>query len=145
MAGYPQPVPRGRAALLASDADRDRAARALRRHYAAGRLEAEELERRLSVAVSARTHGDLAALFRDLPSSRGRRIARVNRALLRAHAGGYLVGNGVLIGIWELAGRGEFWPAWALVPTTGVLAWHAGATYVARRLAAERRASATSE
>jgi uncharacterized protein YcsI (UPF0317 family) len=139
MAGLPQPMPRRRALLLASDEDRDRAARSLRRHYAAGRLDAEELERRLSLAVSARTRGDLAALFADLPSDRGRRLARINRRLLRIHAAGYVVGNGTLIGIWELVGRGEFWPAWALVPTTAALVWHAGGTYFARKMAAERR------
>lgn len=122
-----------------SDAERDRAARSLRRHYAAGRLDAEELERRLAVAVSARTRADLAMLFRDLPSSRGRRMARLNRQLLRAHAAGYVAGNGVLIGIWDLTGGGEFWPAWALVPTTAAIVWHAGGTWVARRMAADRR------
>ena len=139
MAGYPQPVPRRSAMLLASDEDRDRAARALRRHFAAGRLDSAELEQRLSVAVAARTKGELASLFADLPSDRRRRIARFNRALLRAHVSGYLAGNGALIGIWELTGGGEFWPAWALVPTTGALAWHIGATWVGRRMAAERR------
>lgn len=139
MAGLPQPMSRRGAAVLASDEDRDRAARSLRRHYATGRLDAEDLERRLAYAVSARTRAELAALFRDLPSDRGRRLARINRRLLQVHTGGYLVVNGTLIGIWELVGRGEFWPAWALVPTTGALVWHFGGTYFARKVAAERR------
>ena len=139
MAGYPQPVPRRGASLLASDEERDRAARALRRHYAAGRIDEDDLESRLDVVVSARTRGELAVLFRDLPSSRGSRVARLNRQLLRAHGGGYLTVNGTLVGISELTGGGPFWPAWALVPTTGLLAWHVGGTWVARRMASERR------
>lgn len=139
MAGLPQPVPGRRGSLLASDEDRERAARSLREHYAAGRLDAQELEGRLSVAVAAHTKGELAALFRDLPSGRRRRLAHLNRRLLQAHAAGYVVGNGTLIGIWDLTGGGEFWPAWALVPTTAALVWHAGTTWVARRMAAERR------
>jgi hypothetical protein len=139
VAGVPQRVYGRRAPVLASDAERDRAARSLRRHFAAGRLESDELERRLAVAVSARTSADLSALFADLPSDRRRRAARLNRQLLRTHAAGYVAGNGILIGIWELTGSGEFWPAWALVPTTGALVWHAGTTRVARRMAVERR------
>ena len=37
-----------------------------------------------------------------------------------------MLGNGTLIGIWELTGGGPFRPAWALVPTTGMFVWHAG-------------------
>ena len=48
--------------------------------------------------------------------------------LLRAQ-GGHLLGNGTLIGIWELTGGGPFRPAWALVPTTGMFVWHAGVTW----------------
>lgn len=132
-------MPPRRESLLASDEDRERAARSLQRHYAAGRLDAQELERRLSVAVAARTKGELGGLFGDLPSDRRRRAARLNRQLLRAHAAGYVVANGALIGIWDLTGGGEFWPAWALIPSTAALAWHGGATWVARQMAAERR------
>jgi hypothetical protein len=141
MAGVPQRVPPAGAPRLASDAERDRAARSLRRHYAAGRLDLDELERRLARAVEARTSQELRALFFDLPSSRLRRLDRANRVALRAHAAGYAAGNGVLIGVWALTGGGDFWPAWGLVPTTGLLAWHAGGTYVARRVFRTRSAS----
>jgi hypothetical protein len=138
MGGVPQRVPRAGAEILASDADRDRAARALRRHYAAGRLGTEELEQRLAGTVAARTRDELASLFRDLPSERGRsalrRMDEANRVALRAHVTGFVAGNGALIGIWSLTGGGEFWPAWALVPTTGLLSWHLGWTWVARRV-----------
>ena len=133
MAGYSQPIPR-RPPPLASDHERERAVRALRRHFAApAGSKREELERRLSLAVSARTRADLAGLFRDLPGSRGRQIARVNRVLLRPHGTSHVLGNGTLIGIWELTGGGPFRPAWALVPTTGIVVWHAGVTWAGRR------------
>ena len=51
----------------ASDADRERALRALRRHYAAGRLDAAELEERVDQAARARYRAELRALFTDLP------------------------------------------------------------------------------
>jgi hypothetical protein len=39
----------------------------LREHGAAGRLDMDELEQRIGAAYSARTHGELGALVRDLP------------------------------------------------------------------------------
>jgi len=53
--------------LRASDADRDRVADALREHYAAGRLSADELDERLTTALSARTLGELNQVLTDLP------------------------------------------------------------------------------
>src|SRR5215470_6350316 len=53
--------------LRASDADRDRVADALREHYAAGRLSADELGERLTTALSARTLGELNGVLTDLP------------------------------------------------------------------------------
>ena len=53
--------------LRASDADRDRVADALREHYAAGRLSADELDERLTTALNARTLGELNGVLTDLP------------------------------------------------------------------------------
>jgi hypothetical protein len=50
-----------------SDADRDRAIAELSEHFQAGRLTADEHEERMSRALQARTAGDLAELFTDLP------------------------------------------------------------------------------
>jgi hypothetical protein len=61
-----------RAAIRASDADRERAAEHLRQAAAEGRLHTEELEQRLESAFSARTYGQLNSLVADLP---GRRLA----------------------------------------------------------------------
>ena len=49
------------------DAERESAVTALGEHYAAGRLTKEEYDERTDVAWSARTSGDLAPLFTDLP------------------------------------------------------------------------------
>lgn len=53
--------------LRCGDADRDRAAEGLRRHYGEGRLSAEEFSDRMDAAYAARTFGDLDALTADLP------------------------------------------------------------------------------
>ena len=53
--------------IRASDADRDRIAARLREHFAEGRLTQDELEERLSIALSAKTLGDLRAVMTDLP------------------------------------------------------------------------------
>jgi hypothetical protein len=65
----------------ASDAERDRAADALRRHHGDGRLSTDELEERIGRAYAATTRGDLDQLFADLPRLRspegyGRRPSR---------------------------------------------------------------------
>ena len=54
----------------ASDAERDRAADALRRHHVDGRLSTDELEERTGRAYAATTLGDLDQLFADLPRLR---------------------------------------------------------------------------
>ncbi len=69
-----------RAALRASDADRDNVAERLRKAAVEGRLDTDELEERLETALSARTYGQLEPLLRDLPSRRRPRSAR-SRAL----------------------------------------------------------------
>jgi hypothetical protein len=50
-----------------SDADRDRVAALLRDHYAEGRLSSDELDERLSAALSAKTSGELRRVLADLP------------------------------------------------------------------------------
>ncbi|AXE39818.1 hypothetical protein JS278_02682 [Acidipropionibacterium virtanenii] len=50
------------------DAERDAAVEALRDHHVAGRLTPEEFDERMAAALSARTRGDLAPLFDDLPA-----------------------------------------------------------------------------
>src|SRR5206468_4193993 len=76
--------------VRASDADRERAVAALKRHYAAGRLETEELERRVTRAYAAGWRGELRSLQRDLPVTFDRtrvtsKIDRMQQAVYRAH------------------------------------------------------------
>jgi Domain of unknown function (DUF1707) len=55
--------------VRASDADRQQVAEALRSHFAAGRLQADDLEQRVQIALAATTIADLQALTDDLPAS----------------------------------------------------------------------------
>jgi hypothetical protein len=55
-------------AMRASDTDRDLVVELLGAHHEAGRLSLEEFDSRLSRALSARTHGELQAIMRDLPA-----------------------------------------------------------------------------
>jgi len=75
MDDFSAPVPRTTAAsgpggLRIGDAERERAATAIGEHYAAGRLDREEFDDRLTRAYAARTGADLAPLFADLPEPR---------------------------------------------------------------------------
>ncbi len=53
--------------IRVSDADRERVADRLREHFAQGRLSTEELDERISAALSAKTFGDLRRIMADLP------------------------------------------------------------------------------
>jgi hypothetical protein len=53
--------------VRASDADRDATVASLRDHAGSGRLDADELDERLEVALRATTLGELRALVSDLP------------------------------------------------------------------------------
>ena len=65
----------------ASDAERDRAADALRQHHADGRLSTDELEERTGRAYAATTLADLDQLFADLPQLRSPEGERRSRRL----------------------------------------------------------------
>src|SRR3954466_16350142 len=143
---YHRPTPSGM--VRASDDDRERVVSALRQHYAAGRLEADELEERVERATRAQWRSDLRALTFDLPSDirarSARAWARVDAAMLRMHAGAYATVNGAMVGIWALTGGGEFWPAWTLVPWGMALGAHAyGSRSLRRALGSPRRRQLT--
>jgi hypothetical protein len=61
----------GGAGLRASHDDRDRTVEVLRVAAGDGRITAEELDERVSAALTARTYGELAALISDLPAAPG--------------------------------------------------------------------------
>jgi len=80
MTGDAVPVDRGgdaaaRKELRASHEDRDEVVEQLRVAAGNGRLTADELDKRLDAALTARTYGELAALTADLPGSPGSGIA----------------------------------------------------------------------
>jgi len=50
-----------------SDADRERVTAKLRESFAEGRLTSDELEERITAALSAKTYGDLRRVTADLP------------------------------------------------------------------------------
>jgi DUF1707 SHOCT-like domain/2TM domain len=109
-------TPHQRDQIRPSEHARRRAGAALREHYADGRLDDVELERRVELAYAARSRGELKALFRDLPwdpRSRDRYEGfwRFQRNLFRAHGVTYVGINALLVGIWAATGQGGFWPA----------------------------------
>lgn len=57
--------------LRLGDAERESAMEVLSEHYALGRLTKEEFDERSDAVWSARTQGDLAPLFADLPAAQG--------------------------------------------------------------------------
>jgi Domain of unknown function (DUF1707) len=94
--------------VLASDAEREQVAEALRTHAAAGRLDPDELDERLGRAFAARTRADLTPLVADLPTPtpRPRReIPRIPPVIPLAI---------LLVAIWALTGAGYFWPVWPI-------------------------------
>jgi DUF1707 SHOCT-like domain len=107
-------------ALRASDADRERVARILGEHGAAGRLTPEELDERLDAAYAARAHGELDRLLDDLPGPPAPRVPDRTREVARAHlahrAGLSVIACLVCVGIWAAAGAsGSFWPIWVIL------------------------------
>jgi hypothetical protein len=99
--------------LRASDTDREEAVTLLREHAASGRLDVEELEQRVSAAYEARTHGELAALQRDLPRARPA-SSRPARRPASHEWSVFLQVNALLVAIWAVSGAGYFWPAWVI-------------------------------
>ncbi|HLH59084.1 MAG TPA: DUF1707 domain-containing protein [Streptosporangiaceae bacterium] len=66
MSGPGDGIPGGRRSLL-GDADRERLVALLREHYAAGRLDLEDLRRRVGVVLAAADAGQAAVAVADLP------------------------------------------------------------------------------
>ena len=97
--------------LLASDAERERVADALRTHAATGRLDPEELEQRLETAFAARTRADLLPLVADLPAPRPARPRRPRTVPRVAPVIPLAI---LLVAIWALTGAGYFWPMWPI-------------------------------
>jgi hypothetical protein len=108
-----------------SDEQRERVARELRDHFAAGRLDQEELDERVQQAYGARTAGQLGALVADLPrlpvspqqqkAELATRRSELQRQMLQ-QAGGGLVPFAICTAIWVANGaQGTFWPIFVAI------------------------------
>jgi hypothetical protein len=135
--------------VRASDADRERAVASLKRHYAAGRIGTDELERRVKRAYAAEWRGELRSLLRDLPFELpvdrkrvARGVDRLQQGFYRAHFACFAAFNTGAVSIWAWSGGHDFWPAFTIIPGGALLAWHRkGSRQLHRRLErAPRRA-----
>jgi hypothetical protein len=94
--------------MRASDTEREAVAAQLRDHAAAGRLDPDELDERLTRALAARTQEELVPLTADLPGPvepPRRELPAIPPVIPIAV---------LLIAIWALAGMGYFWPMWPI-------------------------------
>jgi hypothetical protein len=109
------------AALRASDADRDAVAERLRAAAVEGRLDPDELDQRVHVALRARTYGQLQQLLDDLPDAprswRGRPRATtrptMTAVVLAVRLLAFLVVATVVIALMVLAAA--WWMLWVVV------------------------------
>ena len=107
--------------LRVSDAEREETADRLRAAAGEGRLDAEELDERLTRAFAALTRSDLSALTADLPPAAEPAAPLAPLAPERHPVGAKLlqlaVPNVICIAVWAATGAGTFWPIWVLVGT----------------------------
>ncbi|MEU6135966.1 DUF1707 domain-containing protein [Nocardioides sp. NPDC047086] len=103
------------AATRVGDLERETARTRLVEAYAAGRIDAPELESRAEAVWSAARVADLAAVVDDLgedPAPPGAADSRFVRDLLV-----FLTCGAIAVLAWHLTGPGFFWPVWVLVYT----------------------------
>ncbi len=116
-----------RAALRASDADREQIVSALRQHHTEGRLTVDEFTERMHHAFSAKTFGELDLLTRDLPpvvpplpEPHRPDQAMVAQRRFYQHLLSYALTNAFLVATWALGSIATghllfFWPLWTLL------------------------------
>jgi len=102
---------------LVADADRGRAADALRTHFDSGRLTLDEFEERLAEVNKARTAGDLECAFRQLPRREPPVSLRPRDIRWGSMVAQYALVNAICILVWAFSGGGDFWPKWVLLFT----------------------------
>jgi Flp pilus assembly protein TadB len=109
--------------LRVSDAERNEVADKLSRHFAEGRLDQSEFKERLDAAMSAKTQGDLAGLFDDLPRLTDEPAPRPSRRRR-------LVPFLVIVAIVALAAGSTIsflnvvHVPWLLIAVVGFFVWH---------------------
>jgi Domain of unknown function (DUF1707) len=89
---------------LSDDAERERAAVALREHFAGGRLTLDELSERVEIVFRSRSRGDLRSAFRGLPelTARGFAATAARVAALVVFTGAWLLFSLVLLTVLAL-------------------------------------------
>jgi hypothetical protein len=113
--GYDRRVAEG-GDVRASDAEREAAVTRLRDEAAAGRIDPDELERRVERAYTAQTRGELETLASDLPAPAAAAESPWRSQTMRRQAAGFVTVNAVCIAVWLLSGaNGGFWPGWVLL------------------------------
>ena len=85
--------------IRVGDAERDAVMLAMQDHFAAGRLDRAELDERQDAVLSAKTHGDLRALVRDLPEPTG--LPRPERAAPDLATGAAVMFGGPMHPAWR--------------------------------------------
>jgi hypothetical protein len=118
----PGPAGRRSRGVRASDEDREQLIAELNEHSVAGRLDTDELERRVSAVYEATTTGELDALRSDLPApsrqvalQHAQRRRQLTRRMIQ-ESGGSLGAFVVCVVIWAASGaHGQFWPVWVLL------------------------------
>lgn len=112
--------------LRVGHAEREGASHRLADHYAEGRLDEEEYSERLDAIWSARTRGDLAVVFHDLPAPvRAPRPAGPARPSYRPRPGerSWLVPVLVVAGVLALLGLAlDVFPWWLLLVAAIIVA-----------------------
>jgi hypothetical protein len=116
-----------RAALRASDADREQVVSTLRQHHADGRLTVDEFTERMQRAYESKTFGELDLLTRDLPllppplpeAPRPDPAALAKRRFYH-HLLSWAWTNAFLVAVWALSCLAAarllfFWPMWTLL------------------------------
>jgi hypothetical protein len=114
------PRQREHAGLLAGEADRESARVLLSEGYADGRLDRDELEARVERLSGRLTLGELALLVADLePTTPPRPTTRPapDRRPSVAELVVCLASTLACLLVWQITGRGFFWPLWVLVYT----------------------------
>jgi hypothetical protein len=140
-----------RAALRASDADREQIVSFLQQHHAEGRLTVDEFTDRMQRAFNARTFGELEPLTRDLPplppplpEPRGPDPATVAKQRFYHHLLSYTLVNAFLVSVWALGSVASghlwfFWPSWTLLGWGLALGSHGIRAFGPQARALERR------
>jgi hypothetical protein len=126
--------------LRVSDADRNAVAELLTQHYAEGRLDQAEFDDRVDRTMAAKTRGDLAGLFDDLPDTESAGAGGPDQAVpyrTRGRRGGIL--RPLLLVALVLICANIAWHAFTSVFFGGAVVWLLVAGVVIVLLARSRR------